>query len=459
MAESSKQQLPAIGFLSYNHFDNQYENDRIVNMVRMLAQSVRFRTGNSFVVFIDKDDIGWGENWKCRIQEGMDSAAFLITIMTPSYFKSTECLNEFLRFREREEELEREDLILPVYYAPCDEIENPSLCVLSSYWAEVMSMRQYSDFREIRKVGENTIAVRKALENLACDIKERLRTFQAPRISKNTPLDLGTLEESVIRDDSSKSAKLSDKSDIAPDCSLNQVTYDTEWTTWSSGSGTKPSSLVVNRNDASCFNTITEALASSIPGSTILVHPGIYEENLEIVHRVKIVGLKEKGTVTIIAQNTVISIYSPLVELENLVIQSDLIPGRYFASDSRCLIKLEGGKLKLSKCTLHNGYTGISCYPETRIKATDVFIKNLGLNGIECNGCTDVELNGVRVIICSGNGISIAQCDNASITNCEVSDCHGFGIYVHGDCELGHNNVFSNMREDIKFETYDDLPF
>ena len=74
------------------------------------------QTGQEFTIFQDRD-IQWGQNWKRRIEKSLDEeVTFLIPIITPSFFKSKACRDELGRFLERERRLNRDDLILPVYY-------------------------------------------------------------------------------------------------------------------------------------------------------------------------------------------------------------------------------------------------------------------------------------------------------------------------------------------------------
>ena len=57
-----------------------------------------------------------GKQWQERIDESFDAVIFLVPILTPSFFKSEACRNELERFLDREKQLNRYDLILPVYY-------------------------------------------------------------------------------------------------------------------------------------------------------------------------------------------------------------------------------------------------------------------------------------------------------------------------------------------------------
>src|SRR5258708_1474581 len=49
----------------------------------------------------------------------LDAAPFLVPVLPPGFFKSDACRSELERFLDREKQLKRKDLILPVYYVDC----------------------------------------------------------------------------------------------------------------------------------------------------------------------------------------------------------------------------------------------------------------------------------------------------------------------------------------------------
>src|SRR5262245_48172050 len=103
-------------FLSYVQFNDKHDNGRLTELRERLEREVEVHTGQKFQIFQDRNDLAWGQAWKERIEDVIDAATFLIVIVTPSYFKSPPCQQEFKRFRERESKLNRNDLILPLLY-------------------------------------------------------------------------------------------------------------------------------------------------------------------------------------------------------------------------------------------------------------------------------------------------------------------------------------------------------
>jgi TIR domain len=87
-----------IAFLSYTHFDDSHEEEKITRFCKRLVDEVKMQTGRQFPIFRDKKDIQWGQRWRSRIEQGLDAAVFLIPIVTPAYFQSEFCRKEYERF-------------------------------------------------------------------------------------------------------------------------------------------------------------------------------------------------------------------------------------------------------------------------------------------------------------------------------------------------------------------------
>jgi parallel beta-helix repeat protein len=102
--------------MSYVHFVDQHESGRLTDFCKRLSGEVQMQTGLEFPIFQDRKDIAWGQQWRERVNESLDAVTFLIPILTASFFKSEHCRNELARFLDREKQLNRNDLILPVYY-------------------------------------------------------------------------------------------------------------------------------------------------------------------------------------------------------------------------------------------------------------------------------------------------------------------------------------------------------
>ena len=170
---ASKKIWPA-AFLSYTHSDDEHEGGRITQLRERLSQEVRFQTAEEFLIFQERDDIKWGRNWQNRIHGALGAVTFLIPILTPSFFKSDYCRAEVEQFLHREKQLDRNDLILPIYYFETPLLSDPDQRSQDAL-AQSILKHQYADWRELRHESLNSALVRKGVERLASLIRDALQ--------------------------------------------------------------------------------------------------------------------------------------------------------------------------------------------------------------------------------------------------------------------------------------------
>jgi hypothetical protein len=138
------------GFWSYVHSDDKHDGGRIVRLRQRLEESIRFFSGVSdFQIFLDRKDIGWGEKWADRISNELEDALVLFPVVTPRYFGSQACREEIIAFSKREAKLDRDDLILPLYYVVADQVDGSGEIASAEEdeVATLMRSRQYEDWR------------------------------------------------------------------------------------------------------------------------------------------------------------------------------------------------------------------------------------------------------------------------------------------------------------------------
>ena len=162
-----------MAFLSYAHADD--DEGEVTRFVDRLKREIRQQLGRSFEVFRDRDDIQWGENWRRRIDESLDSVTFLIAILSPSFFQSEECLRELERFRQRERELRRDDLILPVVWIEPDELTEEG-----HQHGSFLSQRQYTNWEDYRFHEPYPVEARQRIVTLARAVKASIRRAAPP---------------------------------------------------------------------------------------------------------------------------------------------------------------------------------------------------------------------------------------------------------------------------------------
>lgn len=182
----------AVGFLSYVHADDEADEGKLTEFRTRLEREIQIQTGAAFTIFQDRQDISWGDAWGSEIESSLDNAVFLIPVITPSFFSSPQCRAEFERFLQRERELGRTDLIFPVYYVKCQQLENEKS---TDKIARIISQRQYMDWRDLRfetfgspkvarRMAELAQHIRVALEGINLGLREPVgpENYQAPPV-------------------------------------------------------------------------------------------------------------------------------------------------------------------------------------------------------------------------------------------------------------------------------------
>jgi hypothetical protein len=174
-----------VAFMSYARFDDDQYNGELTEFRKLLSAEVRAQTGREFVIFQDREHIPWGESWQKVIDEALDTVALLLVIITPGFFASAACRIEVARFLERERELGRSDLILPLYYISAREIDDPAVRDTDEL-ARVLASRQYADWRDLRFEPLSSPTAHKAIGKLASRMTNAF--WQTPR-AQDRPAD------------------------------------------------------------------------------------------------------------------------------------------------------------------------------------------------------------------------------------------------------------------------------
>jgi F-box protein 11 len=308
VAEEIRVSRTALAFMSYVNLDDQHEQGRLTQFRERLSGEVRMQTGEPFDIFQDRKDIAWGQQWQERINHSLDAVTFLIPIITPAFFKSTACREELKYFLKREEELERGDLILPVYYVRCPVLEDKAKRVHDKL-AQVVAARQYADWRSLRFKSPDSEQVREHLAKVAEQIVEALERSEAEAsrlqtekdsatpVSSNTFTNTGNGDQSIAQGNHSigtqinnyyaPSNKPKSKRKPAPAAKIEPPTP----------------TVIVDKRNRGHYKTITRAIQSVQSGTRILVRPGLYRENIIIDKTVEIVGDGKRENIVIQSQN------------------------------------------------------------------------------------------------------------------------------------------------------------
>jgi hypothetical protein len=152
------------GFWSYVHKDDEADGGRIVSLARDVATQYEMLTGETIDLFLDKDALEWGVNWRDTIDESLASVAFFISVLTPRYFMSPECRRELQFFARQVTRLGIKELVLPLLYVDIpslhDEAPQDDLLALVRTF-------QYEDWRDLRFMDITTEGYRRGVSRLA----------------------------------------------------------------------------------------------------------------------------------------------------------------------------------------------------------------------------------------------------------------------------------------------------
>jgi hypothetical protein len=171
------------GFWSYVHADDDADSGRIAQLARDVRAQFEMLTGEPIDLFLDRDQLAWGDDWRPEIDSSLASIAFFVPVITPRYFKSDECRRELNFFARRAERLGVKELVLPVLWVsfPGLHDDNPADDLIS-----LVKRFQWSDWTTLKFEELGSGEYRRAVVQLA----ERLVKANANAEVSAATLDL-----------------------------------------------------------------------------------------------------------------------------------------------------------------------------------------------------------------------------------------------------------------------------
>jgi F-box protein 11 len=409
-------------FMSYARFNDQHDDGQLTAFRERLAAEIQVQTGEDFRIFQDRADIAWGQNWQQRITQALDAVTLLLVIITPGFFRSPHCRAETQQFLDRERQLSRDDLILPVYYVSTPEIDDP-LRRDADPLAAALAARQHADWRDLRFEPATSPIARKAIAQLATRMRD---TFWHPSSPPAPARDPGTTAGSLAQE----------VAQAAP----ARTTARTE-----------PPTHVVDPFYRGNFTTISDAIKTARPGDRILIRPGLYLENLVIDKPLEILGDGPPADIQIHARDAHAVVFRANIgRIANLAIQQaggegpwygvDIAQGRLelegcdvTSQSSACVAIHDGADPRLRRNTIHDG------------KDVGVWVYDQGLGILEDN---DITAN-------VGAGVVIATGSNPTLRRNTIHDgeASGVGVYDQGLGILEDNDITGNASAGVVIAT------
>ena len=149
-------------FLSYVHKDDY--DGRISCLREDVRAEYETITGDPLDLFLDTEDLEWGDQWRTKIDDNIADHACFIAVMTPRYFLSPECRRELTFFIEGANRLGLPQLLLPLYYVTTPLLENQTS---DDALAKKLHLFQYEDWRDLRFAERRSEQYRRGIHKLA----------------------------------------------------------------------------------------------------------------------------------------------------------------------------------------------------------------------------------------------------------------------------------------------------
>ena len=186
----------ASGFWSYVHADDEADHGRVAELARDVVAQYAMLTGESIDLFLDRDALEWGENWRPTVDTSLASVAFFIPVITPRYFLSAECRRELQFFARQAQRLGVSELVLPLLYVdfPALHDDEPGDDLI-----ELVKSFQWEPWTELRFAERASGEYRRGVVRLA----DRLVAANAAAESVDVAAAAESLTKSPATDDDS----------------------------------------------------------------------------------------------------------------------------------------------------------------------------------------------------------------------------------------------------------------
>jgi hypothetical protein len=162
-------------FLSFTH-----EDDSFLNFVTPLKNSLEkfcaSAHGRKIEVFVDRESIGWGEDWRTKIQDGLNAAMVFVPVISMNYFyESGACREELTAFYAKANELGLTQLILPLIVLGHELITGQS----DDANIRIIEKLQYVDIKDAVLAGAGTAEWRRTMDVVADKLIRAIRSAEA----------------------------------------------------------------------------------------------------------------------------------------------------------------------------------------------------------------------------------------------------------------------------------------
>lgn len=189
-------------FLSYAHIDDEHLGGAITHLARAVVEEYQFQFASTLRLFIDRESINWGEDWREAIRQSIGGTNFLLAAITPRYLTRPECRDELLQFMGQLE-------------------ERPSGAILSLVWQDISPMQealrddpvlqaisrhQLLSVEDLQDLDPSSAVYRKRVKEIVAQLKrtidkDRVREEEDPELQPSTAPTEGVIEAAARAND------------------------------------------------------------------------------------------------------------------------------------------------------------------------------------------------------------------------------------------------------------------
>jgi hypothetical protein len=156
------------GFWGYAHLDDKADGGRVTRLAQKIRLEYQALTTQELEIFVDRTSLSWGEQWRARINDSLQTTTFYIPIITPNFIDSQECRKEFLTFVNTAKALGVTEYILAIRYIPVADLTEESTDEIKA----LVAATQFVDWEELRFEDEDGPSYRRAVNQLAMRLKQ-----------------------------------------------------------------------------------------------------------------------------------------------------------------------------------------------------------------------------------------------------------------------------------------------
>lgn len=163
-------------FCSYRRTDDADLFSGVVrSLVRDLKTLYKADTGHQLEIFLDRDELQWGDDFESAISQAVQDAVFFMPIITANYFESDWCRREFYGFYGKAQSLGVVELVLPVLLAGSHLVSVNA----SDPIARIVATTQYLDWSNLWQQGPDSAQWRTAITGMVRRIRELQRSAES----------------------------------------------------------------------------------------------------------------------------------------------------------------------------------------------------------------------------------------------------------------------------------------